>query len=464
MKIFDAIQQVVPCPKTKSIGCQCDRLDRLSEAEETIKAIATLEHTEGDVSGSFRFKQKPGEPTIIKGIVKGLEPGKHGFHIHEYGDLSDGCASAGAHYNPDGVEHGNLKQGHVGDLGNIVADKSGTARFQIKAERVNLSDVVGRAIVVHADEDDLGKGGDEESLKTGNAGDRLGCGVIRLREVVEENFERNVNEKHFDRDKLPQIRKPDLDDSPFQYKEGTISLSNLKPVQSQRVKGLSKKAENIFLDNEIGERPFIIDKEGFIINGHHRYDAANVLGIKKVPAVMVQADIEDVMNHFSHKTSDKEVMPEHYFKKLLETKLEEATEDRIFEMAWDKFIELVTEEDVKDAVLVHGYVTDQKGPTAGQRVPHAWIELTGSGIVIDPEANNIRVNKKIYYKAGAIIPGGPGSPGEVQLAKFNVEQAIKQLKTTGHFGPWGLDPLYNKNNDPQTQDLFTQPGQQDEIA
>ena len=40
MKIFDAIQQVVPCPKTKSIGCQCDRLDKLSEAEETVKAIA----------------------------------------------------------------------------------------------------------------------------------------------------------------------------------------------------------------------------------------------------------------------------------------------------------------------------------------------------------------------------------------------------------------------------------------
>jgi len=319
MKIFDAIQQVTPCPVTRSSGCQCDRLERINEAEETIKAIAQLEHTVDDVQGAVKFKQKPGQPTIIKGIVKGLTPGKHGFHIHEFGDLSKGCESAGGHYNPDGVEHGSLQQGHVGDLGNIIADKSGTARFQIKAERVELSDVVGRAIVIHADEDDLGKGGDEESLKTGNAGERVGCGVIRLREVVEEKYIRKTSDKHFDRNQLPQIRRPDIDNSPFTYKEGSISIEKLKPVQTQRVKGLSKKAQDIFLNNE--DRPFIVDKNGYIINGHHRYDAANMLGIKKVPAIMIDADIEDVMNHFAHTTSDREVMPEHYFKKLLEKKL-----------------------------------------------------------------------------------------------------------------------------------------------
>ncbi len=320
MKIFDAIQQVTPCPKTKSIGCQCDRIDTIKEAEEVIKAIAQLEHTVDEVQGFVKFKQKLGQPTIIKGIIKGLTPGKHGFHIHEYGDLSDGCASAGGHYNPDGVDHGNIVQGHVGDLGNIVADQTGTARFQIKAERVELSDVVGRAIVIHADEDDLGKGGDEESLKTGNAGDRVACGVIRLREVVEEDYNRPISDKHFDRNKLPQINRDDIKKSDFNYKEGKISVTNLKPVQSQRVDGYDKKAEDVFLKNV--DKPFIIDKNGYIINGHHRYDAANMLGIKRVTAIKVDADIEDVMKHFAHTSSDVEVMDENYFKKLLQEKMD----------------------------------------------------------------------------------------------------------------------------------------------
>ena len=145
-------------------------------------AVSDLIHSD-EVKGTIIFMQKPGTPTLIKGKVTGLTPGEHGFHIHEYGDLSRGCESAGAHYNPDGVDHGDLKNGHVGDLENITANEDGIAEFTIKADRVDLigdRSVVGRAVVVHADVDDLGKGGDEESLKTGNAGDRLACGVITL--------------------------------------------------------------------------------------------------------------------------------------------------------------------------------------------------------------------------------------------------------------------------------------------
>ena len=129
--------------------------------------------------------QKPGTPTLIKGRIEGLKPGEHGFHIHEFGDMTDGCASMGGHYNPDGVDHGNLESGHVGDLGNVTADDSGVADFTIVAKRVDLvgdRSVVGRGIVVHADVDDLGRGDNEESLKTGNAGDRLACGIIVLKQ------------------------------------------------------------------------------------------------------------------------------------------------------------------------------------------------------------------------------------------------------------------------------------------
>ena len=92
------------CPRTKETQCQCESLHTINEAEETVKALVKFEHTEGDVQGIIKMKQDPGKPTIIRGLIKGLEPGEHGFHIHEFGDLSDGCASAGGHYNPDGVD------------------------------------------------------------------------------------------------------------------------------------------------------------------------------------------------------------------------------------------------------------------------------------------------------------------------------------------------------------------------
>ena len=178
------------CPRTRASSCQCEGVNKITEAQETVTAVCVLEHSD-TVEGTILFKQKANGPTLIVGKINGLEPGEHGFHIHEFGDLSQGCESAGGHYDPDGVDHGDLEQGHVGDLGNITADDSGAANIKIVAERVDLMgerSVVGRAVVVHSDEDDLGKGGDAESLKTGNAGDRLACGVITLKETVNENF------------------------------------------------------------------------------------------------------------------------------------------------------------------------------------------------------------------------------------------------------------------------------------
>ena len=171
------------CPRTKAKECSCSRVKSITEGKTTVIAQCELQHSD-KVKGSILLMQAPGTPTLIKGTITGLEPGAHGFHIHEFGDMSDGCKSMGGHYNPDNVNHGDLNEGHVGDLGNIEADDNGKADFSIKAHRVDLigdRSVVGRGIVVHADPDDLGKGGDEESLKTGNAGDRLACGVITLR-------------------------------------------------------------------------------------------------------------------------------------------------------------------------------------------------------------------------------------------------------------------------------------------
>ena len=310
------------CPRTKAKTCECASVSTIQEAQETVKAVVQLEHVEGDNTGAIVMKQEPDSPTIIRGIIKGLTPGKHGFHVHEFGDLSDGCASAGGHYNPDNSEHGGLSDGHIGDLGNIVANEDGIAKFKIVARRVDLTgerSIVGRAIVIHAGEDDLGTGGDDESLKTGNAGDRLACGVVRLRKGIEESYVRPIHEKTFARNELPQINRQHIQDSDFNYKEGEMTIDKIKPVQTQRVDGLATKSRDVFLNNE--DKPFIVDKKGYLINGHHRFDAANVLGIKRVKTIMIDADIEEVMQVFSHTSSEQQVMAENYFKDLLKSKL-----------------------------------------------------------------------------------------------------------------------------------------------
>ena len=128
------------------------------------------------------------EKTKITGEFSGLIPGqKHGFHIHTYGNLIKGCATAGPHYNPHGKTHGgpHSETRHVGDLGNVQADSVGNGRYEHRDHQVMLFgafSVIGRSCVLHKKEDDLGLGGDEESLKTGNAGARIACGVIGLSE------------------------------------------------------------------------------------------------------------------------------------------------------------------------------------------------------------------------------------------------------------------------------------------
>jgi Cu-Zn family superoxide dismutase len=109
-----------------------------------------------------------------------VEPGEHGAHVHEKGDCSaaDG-ASAGGHFNPHSKDHGlpGAEKRHLGDLGNINIGKDGKGSLDITAPGANLkpndpASFVGRAIIVHSKKDDGGQ-------PTGNAGGRIGCGVIK---------------------------------------------------------------------------------------------------------------------------------------------------------------------------------------------------------------------------------------------------------------------------------------------
>lgn len=130
------------------------------------------------VKGTLTLTQD-GNNLVVKGEVTGLKPGKHGFHIHQFGDLRDPEGkSAGGHYNPSGAPHAGPHDSahHAGDLGNIEADSSGKAQVNATAKGVKLSEVLGRSFVVHADPDDL------KSQPAGNAGARIAVGVIAATE------------------------------------------------------------------------------------------------------------------------------------------------------------------------------------------------------------------------------------------------------------------------------------------
>ncbi len=99
--------------------------------------------------------------------------------------MTGGCVTAGPHYNPFNKTHGGPRDEvrHVGDLGNLKTNEKGHGYLAISDKLITLfgkNSVVGRAVVVHSKQDDLGRGGDEESKKTGNAGKRVACGVIGL--------------------------------------------------------------------------------------------------------------------------------------------------------------------------------------------------------------------------------------------------------------------------------------------
>ena len=120
----------------------------------------------------------------VTATINGLSEGHHGFHVHADDDISDSCAGAGAHYNPGGYNHGGPGDqiSHTGDWGNIIADVDGIARviglYPGSLDSIS-GNIIGRSIVVHEDEDDLGRGAeDSDTLTTGNAGARLACCVI----------------------------------------------------------------------------------------------------------------------------------------------------------------------------------------------------------------------------------------------------------------------------------------------
>ncbi|UCH10364.1 MAG: superoxide dismutase family protein [Fidelibacterota bacterium] len=163
------------------IGAWSCRPESGAAADQSVTKVVAVLHPLGNaaVSGTVTFTRTDGGVHVVA-HVNGLEPGLHGFHIHEFGDCSapDGT-SAGGHFNPEGSPHAGPESTtrHLGDLGNLSADDTGHAHLDVVDPHLRLEGphaIIGRAVIVHAQADDL------TSQPTGAAGARIACGVIGL--------------------------------------------------------------------------------------------------------------------------------------------------------------------------------------------------------------------------------------------------------------------------------------------
>jgi len=148
--------------------------------KKVTSAIAVVHPNQGaTVNGVVKF-EATAKGVKVSWDLKGLAPGKHGFHIHELGntDCPDGKC-AGGHFNPDGKKHGGpaTAERHVGDLGNIEADAKGESKGEMEDAMIALAgahSIVGRTVMLHEKADDL------KTDPAGDAGARIGVGVVGI--------------------------------------------------------------------------------------------------------------------------------------------------------------------------------------------------------------------------------------------------------------------------------------------
>lgn len=136
------------------------------------------------VHGEVVLEQTAAQVVTIQATFFALPAGKHGFHIHMAGDLrGKGCKGACAHYHvgtptSHGDEPGTKRPRHTGDLGNIELPRTGPFQKTWQIKGTTVRDLWGRSMIVHADEDDLGLGGEADSKVTGHSGARIACAII----------------------------------------------------------------------------------------------------------------------------------------------------------------------------------------------------------------------------------------------------------------------------------------------
>ncbi|HSP12424.1 MAG TPA: superoxide dismutase family protein [Salegentibacter sp.] len=157
-------------------------MDDIENESDVKKVTVTMNpNNDSNLAGEVVFTEEDGEVSMTA-LITGLQEGEHAIHIHEFGDCSmeDG-SSAGGHWNPTDERHGKWGDAegyHKGDIGNFTTDANGNGTVTMTTDEWCIGcgdeekDILGKSIIVHDGVDDF------TSQPAGNAGDRVGCGVI----------------------------------------------------------------------------------------------------------------------------------------------------------------------------------------------------------------------------------------------------------------------------------------------
>ncbi|NXW15695.1 SODE dismutase, partial [Circaetus pectoralis] len=148
-----------------------------------MKPSSKIDADKPQVTGQVLFRQHYSHGRLeaifyLDGFPLDNNQSGRAIHIHELGDLSNGCDSTGGHYNPFGVNHPR----HPGDFGNFFPKDGKIRKYKTNlfATMFGPYSIMGRSVVIHEQEDDMGKGNNKASLENGNAGKRLACCVIGI--------------------------------------------------------------------------------------------------------------------------------------------------------------------------------------------------------------------------------------------------------------------------------------------
>ena len=166
-----------------------------SGAKKQAKRAATVAHAslmsaDGRTVAKVRLVERRNGKVLVRVRARGLEPGFHGFHVHEKGLCEPPAfTSAGGHHKRDGQAHG----AHAGDMPPLLVTRDGKARAAFVTDSFGIGELIagdGSAVMIHSGRDNLANipsryssgataGPDEETLKTGDSGSRVARGVLQ---------------------------------------------------------------------------------------------------------------------------------------------------------------------------------------------------------------------------------------------------------------------------------------------